>query len=60
MTDVPLVFEFSECQVDEIDLEMFKKELMKYEFHTLPKRVDEIFDKDGAFNSDGKGQMKLI
>ena len=60
VTDVPLVFEFSECQVDEIDLEMFKKELMKYEFHTLPKIVDEIFDKDGTFNSDGKGQMKLI
>jgi DNA polymerase-1 len=60
VTDVPLVFEFSECEVDEINLDEFKRELEKYEFHTLPKRVDEVFDKDGKILKDGKGQMKLL
>ena len=58
--DVPFAFEFEDSNIDLIDLEEFKHELEKEEFHTLPKRVDEVFGKDGKIISDGKGQMKLL
>jgi DNA polymerase-1 len=60
VTDVPFVFDFKDSEVQNIQTEDFKKALEKEEFHTLPKRVDEIFQKDGTFNHDGKGQMKLL
>lgn len=58
--DVPFVFDFKDSEVQNIQIEDFKKALEKEEFHTLPKRVDEIFQKDGTFNHDRKGQMKLL
>jgi DNA polymerase-1 len=58
--DVPFVFDFPAAQIDTIELEEFKHALEREEFHTLPKRVDEVFGRDGKITSDGKGQMKLL
>ena len=58
--DVPFAFEFNDTKIDGIDIEDFKRALEKEEFHTLPKRVDEVFGKDGKLTTDGKGQMKLL
>jgi len=58
--DVPFAFEFNDTKIDSIELEDFKRALEKEEFHTLPKRVDEVFGKDGKITTDGKGQMKLL
>lgn len=58
--DAPVVFSFKECLVKDIDREELKNALSEEEFHTLPRRVDEVFDKDGGFSGTGKGQMKLL
>lgn len=60
VTDVPFVFDFDASKVENIQIDEFKTALEKEEFHALPKRVDEVFGKDGKFKSDGKGQMKLL
>ncbi len=60
LDDVPFVFELSDSDISNIDISEFKHSLEKNEFHTLPKRVDEVFGKDGKFKKDGKGQMKLL
>lgn len=58
--DVPFAYDFEATKIEYIELEEFKTALSKEEFHTLPRRVDEIFGKDGKVTDKGKGQMKLI
>lgn len=58
--DVPFVFDLKASRMEEIQLDDFKEALIKEEFHTLPRRVDEIFGNDGKVTDKGKGQMKLI
>jgi DNA polymerase-1 len=58
--DVPFVFDFKASEVENIELAEFKVALEKEEFHTLPRRVDEVFGSDGKFTTNGKGQMKLL
>ena len=58
--DVPFVFDLKASRMEEIQLDDFKEALIKEEFHTLPRRVDEIFSKDGKVTDKGKGQMKLL
>lgn len=58
--DVPFVFDLKASRMEEIQLDDFKEALIKEEFHTLPRRVDEIFGKDGKVTDKGKGQMKLL
>lgn len=58
--DVPFVFDFKDCEASKIDVADFKKALIARDFNTLPRRIDEIFEENGKFNSNGKGQMKLI
>ncbi len=58
--DVPFVFDLKASHMKEIQLEDFKEALIREEFHTLPRRVDEIFGKDGKVTDKGKGQMKLL
>ncbi len=60
LTDVPFVFHIQECEIGNIQLEDFKDSLAKEEFHTLPRRVDEIFAGKGKFTGENKGQMKLL
>lgn len=58
--DVPFVFDLKASRMEEIQLDDFKDALIKEEFHTLPRRLDEIFGKDGKVTDKGKGQMKLL
>ncbi len=58
--DVPFVFDLKASRMEEIQLDDFKDALIKEEFHTLPRRLDEIFGKDGKVTDNGKGQMKLL
>lgn len=58
--DVPFVFDIKASRMEEIQLDDFKDALIKEEFHTLPRRLDEIFGKDGKVTDKGKGQMKLL
>lgn len=58
--DVPFIFDLKASRMEEIQLDDFKNALIKEEFHTLPRRLDEIFGKDGKVTDKGKGQMKLL
>ena len=52
--------DFADCDVKHMDVAEFKKVLLSYEFTTLPKRLDEVFGKNGAIAEDKMGQMKLL
>lgn len=61
MTDVPFSYNFDDCKFSNIDVEAFKKALMEYEFNTLPKRVDEVFNNVAKGQEAKKqNQMKLL
>jgi len=60
LTNAPIECDFSACSLKNLDISEFKKALENYEFKTLPKRVDEIFQKDGKIEKISKTQMKLI
>ncbi len=57
LTDVPFSYDFEDCSVKNLGVKELKEELEKYEFKTLPKRIDEIF---GGSNDVRKTQMKLL
>ncbi len=59
LTEAPFEYDFSDCDVKNIDVSSFRRALEGFEFHTLPKRLDEVFGENGKINA-GKGQMKLI
>jgi len=58
VTDVPFVCDLDECQTSKIDIRAFKKALESFEFKTLPKRVDEIFNQKQEVKKEN--QMKLL
>lgn len=58
--DVPFVFDFSDCETVNIQVHDLRDTLTVRGFKTLPRRVDDVFGKNGTFKTDGKGQMKLI
>lgn len=60
LTDAPFAYDFSDCDMKNLDVEGFKKALEVYDFKTLPKRLDEIFKKSGKIEKIVKTQMKLI
>lgn len=60
LRDVPFVYEVDDCELSRVDSNAWKQALEEYEMKALPKRIDEVFSKDGSINTDGKGQMKLI
>lgn len=62
LTEAPFEYDFSDCDIKNLDIDAFRKALLGYEFKTLPKRLDEVFGKDGApqENKDKKMQMKLL
>ena len=59
LTDAPFEYSFSDCDIKHLDVESFKKALESYDFKTLPKRLDEVFGKDGSI-AKSKMQMKLL
>ena len=60
LTNAPFKYDFSDCDMKNLDVEGFKKALEAYDFKTLPKRLDEIFKKSGKIEKISKIQMKLI
>jgi len=60
LINAPFKYDFSDCDMKNLDVEGFKKALEAYDFKTLPKRLDEIFGKNGKIEKISKTQMKLI
>jgi len=65
LTDVPFTHDFSDMDFKRIDVDALKKAFEKYEFKTLPKRVDEVFRKREERSvkdeeKDKTRQMKLL
>ncbi|OGH39155.1 MAG: hypothetical protein A3B44_01915 [Candidatus Levybacteria bacterium RIFCSPLOWO2_01_FULL_38_21] len=60
LTDAPFAYDFSDCDMKNLDIEGFKKALEAYDFKTLPKRLDGVFKKSGKIDKISKTQMKLI
>ena len=67
LTNAPFEYDFADCDIKNLDVASFKKALEKYEFKTLPKRVDEVFrinqipkTKDQNQKEEKASQMKLL
>ena len=60
LTDAAFAYDFSDCDMKNLDVEEFKKALEAYDFKTLPKRLNAIFQKNGKIEKISDTQMKLI
>lgn len=63
LLQVPFEYDFKDCDVKNISHENWRKGFEKYEFKTLPKRLDEAFgknQKEGAKKKEATNQMKLL
>lgn len=59
LTNAPFKYDFADCDVKNLDVDGFRNALEEYEFKTLPKRLSEVFRKDGKIQNS-KSQMKLL
>lgn len=55
-TKVPFVFSLDDCNVKNLSKQKFITAFDSFEFHSLQKRLDDVFEK----NENTKNQMKLI
>lgn len=63
LQNVPFEHDFKDCKTTNISYEGWKLGFEKYEFKTLPKRLDEAFGKnedEGKKKKDPMNQMKLL
>ena len=62
LTDAPFEYDFATCDLKNLDIEGLKKAFEKYDFKTLPKRLNDLFGKNNVIQkqADQKMQMKLI
>ncbi len=60
LTNAPFAYDFSDCDMKNLNVLEFKKALEGYDFKTLPKRLEEIFQKNGSIEKISDKQMKLI
>ncbi|MCL4419053.1 hypothetical protein M1146_03040 [Patescibacteria group bacterium] len=60
LTDAPFKYDFSDCDMKNLNVSEFKKALEAYDFKTLPKRLSDIFGENGKIEKISKIQMKLI
>ncbi len=60
LTNAPFHYDFSDCDMKNLDVSGFKEALESYDFKTLPKRLDGVFKKSGEIEKIEKTQMKLI
>lgn len=60
LTNAPFKYDFSDCDMKNLDIEGFKEALENYDFKTLPKRLEDIFNKKGEIEKTSDSQMKLI
>jgi len=59
LTDAPFEYDFARCSIKNLDIEAFKKAFEVYDFKTLPKRLHEVFKKNGKIQKSDS-QMKLL
>lgn len=60
LTNAPFAYDFSDCDMKHLDVTKFKEALEAYDFKTLPRRLEEVFKKDGKIERVSDSQMKLI
>lgn len=60
LTNAPFAYDFSDCDMKNLNVLEFKKALEGYDFKTLPKRLEEIFQKNGSIEKISDKQMKLM
>ena len=61
LTDVPFTFNMHECEMKNVDANLWKDTLSSYEMKSLPKRIDEVFGSNGEITEAKKNnQMKLL
>lgn len=61
LLSVPFEYEFTDCDVKNISYENWRKGFEKYEFKTLPKRLDEAFGKStNEVKKKNDNQMTLL
>lgn len=61
LLSVPFEYSFTDCETKHISYEDWKKAFEKYEFKTLPKRLDEAFGKNAKEEKkENSSQMKLL
>lgn len=61
LLSVPFEYSFADCKTSHISYEDWKKAFEKYEFKTLPKRLDEAFGKNAKEEKkENASQMKLL
>lgn len=68
LLNVPFEYSFTDCEVEHISYDDWKKAFEKYQFKTLPKRLDEAFGKGAkedlpaskARKKTNTNQMKLL
>lgn len=59
LLDVPFSYDFADCGIGKIDAKALKSAFERYEFKTLPKRVDDVFGLNNKINNSNS-QMKLL
>lgn len=62
LQNVPFTYSFNDCDVENISYENWRRAFDKYEFKTLPKRLDEVFgeNKNDKKSKTDMNQMKLL
>src|SRR3990167_1309024 len=60
LTNAPFKYDFSDCDMKNLNIEAFRKALEAYDFKTLPKRLNDVFKADGEIEKISDKQMKLI
>jgi len=62
LQDVPFKYSFTDCRTENISYDDWRKAFEKYEFKTLPKRLDEVFGKTPGKKrgEENSSQMKLL
>ena len=62
LTDAPFEYDFATCDIKNLDIEGLRIAFEKYDFKTLPKRLNELFGQNNVIQKqvDSKMQMKLI
>lgn len=54
--NVPFIFSLKDCEIGHLSKEKFIAAFESFEFHSLQRRLDDVFGKNGT----NKNQMKLI
>lgn len=59
LLNVPFEYDFKDCNVENISYENWHKAFEKYEFKSLPKRLDEVFGKEPSKKTGKKNESQM-